>query len=124
MTAGKGGFFKAGQQILIERIAATIGNPATTQLLTVSFADEEIASKLQESAASRFNALILLSGSIVVDLPENARIPVEANRLQTAKLVNKMMTMTFHPIKLALQQLGKQYVTGTLMVKMISLQPI
>ncbi|MBD2079733.1 metal-dependent hydrolase [Leptolyngbya sp. FACHB-17] len=61
VTDRKGGFFKTGQQILTERIAATIGNPATTQLLTVSFTDEEIAPKLQEIAASQPKALILLS---------------------------------------------------------------
>lgn len=124
VTDGKGGFFKTGQQIMTERIAATIGNPATTQLLTVSFTDEEIAPKLQEIAASQPNALILLSGSIVVDLPENVRIPIEANRLQTAKLVDKTVTLTFHTIELALQQLGEQYVTGTLTVKVINPRPI
>ncbi|MEP0898744.1 MULTISPECIES: metal-dependent hydrolase [Leptolyngbya] len=124
VTDGKGGFFKTGQQILTERIAATIGNPATTQLQTISFMDEEIAPKLQEVAASQPNALILLSGSIVVDLPENVRIPIEANRLQTAKVVDKTVTMTFHPIEAALQQLGEQYVTGTLTVKVISPRPM
>lgn len=123
VTDGKGGFFKTGQQILTERITATIGNSATTQLQTISFMDEEIAPKLQEIAASQPNALILLSGSIVVDMPENVRIAIDANRLQTAKLVDKTVTMTFHPIESALQHLGEQYVTGTLMVKVISPRP-
>lgn len=120
---GKGGFLKTGQQILTERITATIGNPATTQLQTISFMDEEIVPKLQEVAASQPNALILLGGSIVVDMPENVRIAIDANRLQTAKLVDKTVTMTFHPIESALQHLGEQYVTGTLMVKVISPRP-
>lgn len=120
MTDGKGGFLKTGQQILTERITATIGNPATTHLQTISFMDEEIAPKLQEISASQPNALILLSGSIVVDLPENVRIAIEANRLQTAKLIDKTVTMTFHPIELALQHLSEQYVTGALTVKVIS----
>jgi inner membrane protein len=123
VTDGKGAFYKTGQQILSDRITATIGNPATTQLQTISFMDEEIAPKLQEIAASQPNALILLSGSIVVDVPENVRIPIEANRLQTAKLVDKTVTLTFHPIEAALLQLGEQYVTGTLTVKVISPRP-
>jgi inner membrane protein len=123
VTDGKGAFYKTGQQILSDRITAAIGNPATTQLQTVSFMDEEIAPKLQEIVASQPNALILLSGSIVVDLPENVRIPVEANRFQTAKVADKTVTLTFHPIELALQQLGEQYVTGTLTVKVISPRP-
>lgn len=82
---------QTGQQILTERIAATIGNSATTQLLTVSFMGEEITPKLQEIAASQPNALILLSGSM--DMPENVRIPIEANRLQTAKVMDKTVRL-------------------------------
>ncbi|MBW4441560.1 MAG: hypothetical protein KME10_10065 [Plectolyngbya sp. WJT66-NPBG17] len=99
---------------MTEGIAATIGNPASTQLQTISFMDEEIAPKLQEIAASQPNALILLSGSIVVDMLENVRIEIEANRFQTAKVADKTVTLTFHPIELALQQLSEQYATGTL----------
>ena len=122
VTDGKGAFYKTGQQILSDRITATIGNPAKTQLQTISFMDEEIAPKLQEIAASQPNALILLSGSIVVDVPENVRIPIEANRFQTAKVADKTVTLTFHPVEATLQQLGEQYVTGTLTVKVISPQ--
>lgn len=60
------GVYKTGQQIITERVAATIGNPATTQIQTVSFNDEEVVPKLSEIAASYPNALVLLSGSIVV----------------------------------------------------------
>jgi len=123
VTDGKGGFYKTGQQILTERVTATIGNPATTQLTTVSFTDEEITPKLQEIAASQPNALILLSGSLVVDLPENVRIPITANQFPTAKQADKTITLTFHPIEQTLQQLSEQYVTGTLTAKVIAPRP-
>ena len=123
VTDGKGSFYKTGQQILTERVSATIGNPATTQITTLTFTDEEITPKLQEIAASQPNALILLSGTLTVDLPENIRVPVMANQFITAKQADKTITLTFHPIEQALQQLSEQYVTGTLTAKVIAPRP-
>lgn len=117
------GIYKTGQQIIVDRVSSSLGNPATTQVQTLSFNDEEATPKLNEIVAAYPNAMILLSGSIVVDLPENVRIPIEANRFQTAKVSDKTVTMMFHPLESALQQLGEQYVTGTLTVKVISPRP-
>jgi inner membrane protein len=124
LSDNKGGVYKSEQQILIERMSASLGNPAITQLTTVTFTDEEITPKLSELAASQPNALILLSGSLAVDLPENVKIPIVANQLQTAKLLDKTVTLTFHSIEATLQQLAEQYVTGTLTAKVISPRPL
>ncbi|MBW4542576.1 MAG: hypothetical protein KME43_26105 [Myxacorys chilensis ATA2-1-KO14] len=78
---------------------------------------------MSELAATQPNALILLSGSLAVDLPKNIQVPVVANQFQTAKLADKTITLTFHPLESTLQQLAEQYVTGTLTAKLIAPRP-
>ncbi|MBW4541813.1 MAG: hypothetical protein KME43_22100 [Myxacorys chilensis ATA2-1-KO14] len=123
LSDNKGGVYKSEQQILIERMSASLGNSATTQLTTITFTDEEITPKLSELAATQPNALILLSGSLAVDLPKNIRVPIIANQFQTAKLADKTITPTFHPLELTLQHLAEQYCTGTLTAKIIAPRP-
>lgn len=118
------GIYKTGQQIIVDRVSSSLGNPATTQIQTLSFNDEEVAPKLNEIVAAHPNAMILLSGAISVDVPESIRIPIVANQFQTAQQAGSTVKFDFHPVDRALLELGDQFGTGTLTVKVISPRPV
>ena len=117
------GIYQTGKQIIADRVTPTLGSPATTQVLSLAFNDEEIAPKLQEAMNSQPGAMILLSGQIVVDVPERVQLPVIPRNLQTASMSGQTVILNFHPIEQALTQLSDQYGTGTLTLKVISPRP-
>jgi inner membrane protein len=117
------GIYKTGQQILAEKISPTVGSPATTQIQSISLTDEPVAQKLAEVAVSYPNSLILVSGAIAIDLPENVRLPVIPNRLTTAQMAGSTVNLNFHPIEPLQAELSEQYGTGTLTLKVISPRP-
>jgi len=117
------GIYQTGKQIIADRVTPTLGSPATTQVLSLAFNDEEIAPKLQEAMNSQPGAMILLSGQIVVDVPERVQLPVIPRNLQTASMSGQTVILNFHPIEQALAQLSDQYGTGTLTLKVISPRP-
>jgi inner membrane protein len=117
------GIYQTGKQIIADRVTPTLGNPATTQVLSLAFHDEEIAPKLQEAMSSQPGAMILLSGQVVVDVPERVRFSAIPRQLNTASMSGSTVILNFHPIETALQQLSDQYGTGTLTLKVISPRP-
>ncbi|MBD2078465.1 metal-dependent hydrolase [Leptolyngbya sp. FACHB-17] len=117
------GIYKTGQQILTERIAPAVGSSATTQIQSVSLVDEPIVQKLSEIAGTYPNALILVSGSISVDLPENVRLPVVPNRYISAQTAGTSVNYSFHLVEQVLGEMTDQYGTGTLTLKVISPRP-
>lgn len=117
------GIYKTGQQILTERITPVVGSAATTQIQTVSLTDEPVAQKLGEIVASQPNALILVSGAVAIDLPENVRLPVVPNRFVSAQMSGSTVNYTFHPVEQVLGEMAEQYGTGTLTLKVMSPRP-
>ena len=122
VSDGKG-IYQTGKQIIADRVTPTLGSPATTQVLSIAFNDEEIAPKLQEAMNSQPGAMILLSGQILIDVPERVQLPVIPRNLQTASMSGQTVILNFHPIEQALTQLSDQYGTGTLTLKVISPRP-
>lgn len=122
ITDGRG-IYKTGQQIVTEHLSTAAGATATTQTVTVTFSDEEPIAKLQQLMSSYPNSLIYLTGSIVVDLPEEVKLTIQPNQFQTASLAGSTLNLTYHPIDQALLQLRDQYVVGALSVKVIQPKP-
>lgn len=122
VSDGKG-FYKTGQQILTERLSASIGSPATTQSYSVTLSDEEVSPKLQAIAATVPGALMLVTGQVVIDAPETLKPAIAPNRFQTLMLSGNTVTLVVHPMESVLVQLSDQYATGTLTVKVISPRP-
>ncbi len=117
------GIYKTGQQIITEQISPTIGSLAVTQIQTIALVDELVTQKLGEIAASHPNALILVSSSISVDLPENVRLPVAPNQYISAQMAGTSVNYAFHPVEQVLGELVEQYGTGTLTMKIITPRP-
>ena len=69
---------------------------------------------LGELLASNSGARVYLTGSIVVDFPEEIR-PVSGGRqLQTLTVAGDDVELTYHPLELAIAQLNDQWAPGTL----------
>lgn len=122
VSDGKG-LYQTGKQILADRVTPALGSPATTQVLSIAFNDEEIAPKLQEAMNAHPGALISLTGQVVIDVPERVQFPMIPNQLQTASLSGSTAVLNHHPIEQAVQGLSDQYGTGTLTLKIISPRP-
>jgi inner membrane protein len=122
VSDGKG-LYQTGKQILADRVTPTLGSPATTQVLSLAFNDEEVAPKLQEAMMAHPGALILLTGQMAIDVPERVQFPMIPNQLQTAALSGSTAVLNHHPIEQTIQQLTDQYGTGTLTLKVISPRP-
>ncbi|WP_446871254.1 metal-dependent hydrolase [Phormidesmis sp. 146-12] len=123
VSDGKG-LYQTGKQILADRVTPALGSPATTQVISLAFNDEEIAPKLQEVMSAHPGALILLTGQMSIDVPERVQFPMIPNHLQTAALSGSTAVLNHHPIEQAVQGLSDQYGTGTLALKVISPRPI
>lgn len=123
MVSDGKGIYQTGKQILADRVTPALGGSATTQVESLTFNDEEIMPKLQEAMNAHPGAMILLTGQMVVDLPERARFSTIPNQLQTASLSGSTAILNHHPIEQAIQQLSDQYGTGTLTLKVISPRP-
>jgi inner membrane protein len=117
------GLYKTGQQIIVERLTVSTGSPATVQVQTLSFNDEDLVPKLREVAIAYPNALLLVSGQVVVNAPENLKLPVIPGQLATAVLTGNTVAMNYHPLESAIAQLQEQYGMGTLSVKVVSPKP-
>ena len=123
MTDGTG-IYKTGQQIITEHLSTSVGEPATTQTITITFADEAVMAKLQPLISSYPNALMYGSGAIGIDLPEEITLTVHPNQFQTASLTGTTLNLAYHPIEQALVQLREQYGVGTLMIKVVQPKPV
>jgi hypothetical protein len=88
------------------------------QKLRVTFFSKEDSGQLV-----RVCALILVSGSIAIDLPENARLSMIPNQFISAQMAGNSVNYSHHPIEQVLGELAEQYGTGTLTLKVISPRP-
>lgn len=122
VTNGKG-IYKTGTQIITDHLATAIGSAAAAQTLSLTFADELVAEKLQALMVSYPNAAMYLSGAVTVDLPEEIGIAVQPNQFQTVQLAGNTLTLAYYPIEQALLQLREQYAVGSVMVKIIQPRP-
>lgn len=113
------GVYQTGEQIVVEQLRATIGQPAKTQVQTLALQDQEAIAAIQQLQALHPNASIWLSGAITVDFPEEILLPLNPRQMQTATLSGDRLQMNYHPAELAVLQLRDQYATGTLQVKII-----
>jgi inner membrane protein len=99
---------------------------AKTEIKNLSFDDEEALAKLNEVIAQLSElqsaypgAEIYLSGELTVDFPEDVKIPVESNQMVTAELVGSSLKLNYCGLENAIAYLRKQYVMGTVEVKIV-----
>ncbi|MEM9483414.1 MAG: metal-dependent hydrolase, partial [Cyanobacteria bacterium P01_F01_bin.116] len=113
ITDGKS-IYQTGQNIIVEKLVTKAGEATQRTLKTLSFSDQDLSPALGELLAFNPGASVYLTGSIVVDFPEEIR-PVSGGRqLQTLTVAGDAVELTYHPLEVAIAQLNDQWATGTL----------
>lgn len=117
------GIYKTGEQIVTTKTSIQIGDKATTQTQQLTFDDESPLEVLQQLQQQHLDSLIVLSGQLKVDMPEDIQIKIDVNKFTTAKLSTDTLTFEYHPINQAINNLKDQYVRGSVIAKIISSKP-
>lgn len=115
--------YKVGQGLIADRLVVDEGRPASIQLSTIAFDDENIAEKLAQFEARNPNALLILDGTVSVDFPEDITITPEPDQLNTIKVSGSNVTLSYCPIDEAITALNDQWAIGSLNVKIINPNP-
>ena len=129
MTDGKG-VYKTGQQIITSKLTTEVGDAATTQVRTISFNDEDATlsaryaiAPLQQLQSAYPDAAIYLSGSVVVDFPEEVKLPIQPDQYQTVSLAGAAVNLDYCSIENAIAVLREQFAVGTVTAKIVQPKP-
>ncbi|MEM1392137.1 MAG: metal-dependent hydrolase [Cyanobacteria bacterium P01_H01_bin.150] len=117
------GIYKTGEQIIATKTSIQIGDKATTQTQQLTFDDESPIDVLQQLQQQHPNSLIVLTGQLMVDMPEDIKPINDVNKFTTLKLSGDSMNLELAPLQTAQQQLKEQYVTGSVTAKIINPKP-
>ena len=117
------GIYKTGEQVIATKTSIQIGQSASTTTQQLSFDDESPLEVLQQLQQQHPNSLIVLSGQLKVDMPEDIKPINDVNKFTTAKLSTDTLTFEYHPINQAINNLKDQYVRGSVTAKVINPKP-
>ncbi|MEM6398785.1 MAG: metal-dependent hydrolase [Cyanobacteria bacterium P01_D01_bin.116] len=117
------GIYKTNEQIVATKTSIQIGDKATTQTQQLTFDDESPIDVLQQLQQQHPKSLIVLSGQLKVDMPEDIKLIADVNKFATLKLNGDSMNLELAPLQTAQHQLKDQYVTGSVTAKIINPKP-
>jgi inner membrane protein len=112
-----------GAQITTTRINTELGQASLRQILPLTFTEEEILPKLVAVAAAHPKALILITGQLTIDSPEEISIFPKPGQLEVAKLAGNQLVFNHCPLSQILDKLSLQFGSGNLELKIISPSP-
>ena len=118
VTDGKG-VYKTGQQIITSKVTTTVGESARTEIRNLTFNDEDAVAPLKELQQAYPGADIYLNGELMVDFPEDVKIPIERNQMTTAALSGSSIKFSYCGLDRAIALLTGQYALGTVEVKIV-----
>jgi len=112
-----------GAQITAKRINTEVGQASLRQILPLAFAEEEILPKLLAIAEAHPKALILLTGQVTIDSPEEISIFPKPGQLEVVKLAGNQLVFNHCPLSEILDKISLQFGSGNLELKIISPSP-
>ena len=122
VTDGEG-IYKTSEQIIPSKLNTTVGDTATTVIQTLTFNDEDAVSSLVQLQTAYGNGAIYLTGSLIIDFPEEVKIKLEPEEYTVIELTGSSLKFSWCPIEEALSYLKDQYAVGTLTAKIITPRP-
>jgi inner membrane protein len=117
------GIYKTGEQIVADRLTASVGEEAKTTIQTLTFDDTEAIAQLSQLQAKNPNAAIYLSGTLTVDFPEDIKVQVDPATYPVIEVTGSNVKLSWCPIEQVLVYLKDQYAIGTVTAKIISPRP-
>jgi len=112
-----------GAQITATRINTKLGQTSLRQILPLTFTEEEILPKLVAVAQAHPKALILLTGQVSIDSPEEISIFPKPGQLETVKLMGNQLVFNHCPLSQILDKISLQFGSGNLELKIITPSP-
>jgi inner membrane protein len=117
------GIYKTGEQLIADRLTTTVGKPASTQIQTLTFDDEEAIAQLSQLQAKNPNAAIYLSGTLAVDFAEDLKVQVDPATYPVIEVTGSNVKLSWCPSEQVLVYLKDQYAIGTLTAKIVQPKP-
>ena len=109
-----------GHQIVSERITGKVGRKITTSIESVTWVDEEILPRLEQTIDRYPNAVMYLTGSIEIDDPEQISIQVKPQQLATVTKQGRKLEFSSCPLTNAIGLLRDQWGSGQVRIRIIS----
>lgn len=118
VTDGQG-VYKTGEQIITSKVTTTVGEAATTEIINLTFNDESPIEALMKLNESQRSQNIYLSGELAVDFPEDIKIPLQPNQMETAQLVGSRVKFEYCSLEDAIAILNGQYAVGNVEARIV-----
>jgi inner membrane protein len=113
--------YKTGENIIVENIELIKDKKIINKIETITFNDEDINSKLNKYSTKNNTKsnTIYITGSIVVDYPEDIELPSFINEYEYIKLSGATINLDYCPLEKAIDLLKDQFAMGeiTLIMK-------
>ena len=106
-------------QIISERITGKVGRKITTSIESVTWVDEEILPRLEQTIDRYPNAMMYLTGSIEIDDPEQISIQAKPQQLATVTKQGRKLEFSSCPLTVALNLLREQWGSGQVRIRVI-----
>lgn len=112
--------YKTGEQIIASRLTAKIGDTARTEIVTLAFEGKDTVAALKRLGDNYPNSVILLSGVVEVDFPDEIESEVNPEQFQTIVVSGTRVKIRYSPQAFVVAGLSNQYATGSLSAKIIT----
>ncbi|NJR72950.1 MAG: metal-dependent hydrolase [Scytonema sp. CRU_2_7] len=107
-------------QIIPSRLVIEPGTAASNQVFTLVFDDENSLTTLSALRKKYPNSPIYLSGSLMLEAPEEVKITLNPNALATAVVEGGNLKLEMSPLETVAPLVKDQYVTGQIQAKVFS----
>lgn len=118
------GLYRTEAELIINRITAKVGEPATITTQSLYLNDEDVFAALAQVYQSNPNNAIYVSGNLTIDAPEDIIKLSPPNQLQAIAIgEGGAVSLNYAPIEQVGQALQGQYAVGSLLFKLVSPAP-
>ena len=115
--------YKTGSQIITSKVKTVIGGDSNNIIKTLSFNDEQAIPQLNELRNKYLENLIVVSGKLTIDLPENIEEFDQTDSMRTYTVSSNRLTFNNCLLDDAIAVLDGQYAIGSVELTIINPVP-
>ncbi len=115
--------YKTGSQIITSKVKTVIGGESNNIIKTLSFNDEQAIPQLNELRNKYPENLIVVSGKLTIDLPENIEEFDQTDSMRTFSVSSNRLTFNNCLLEDAIAVLDGQYAIGSVELTIINPVP-
>ena len=122
VTDGQG-IYQTNQQIITNKVTTIVDSPASTHIKNITWNDEDPLPKLKQLKIAYPQALILISGNLTIDFPEDIDLPIYVNQIERISLTGNDLKFNYANLDEVTAVLKEQYALGHMTIKIIQPTP-